>query len=107
MTKTSYDSIIESMNNPFDRNDEIHKRILEHFITLFVGESLFIFLEKSTDSLTDMLADLLQDIFSYYSTKELKDDFTSLIPFVSDLFYKSQEIWSRNFGLLSRFHFED
>ena len=107
MSKTSYDSIIESMSSPFDRNDEIHKRILEHFITLFVGESLFIFLEKSTDPLTDMLADLLRDIFSYYSTKELNDDFTSLIPFISDLFYKAQEIWSRNFGLLSRLHFED
>lgn len=95
------------MSSHFDPKDEIHMRLLDHYITLFAGETLFIFLEKSTDPLSEILADLLRDIFSYYSTKELHHDFTSLIPFMVSLFNKAQEIWSRNFGLLSRLHFED
>jgi len=95
------------MEEPFDLADEVHRRILEHLVTLFVGESLFVFLEKSVEPLSDILVELLIDVFSFYATKELNDDFTSHLEFISKLFYQSREIWSRDFGLISRLHFED
>lgn len=106
-TKMSYDKILQKMTDPFDVNDEIHMRILEHFITLFVGEALFVYLEKTVQPLSDPLMDLLKDVFIHYATKEPHNDFTSLVPFIQNLFYKSQEIWSRDFGLMSRNHFEE
>jgi len=103
----SYDSIIGSMQPPFDPTDEIHIKILEHFITLIIGEILFFVLEKTSGQLSSTIVDILQDIFSHYATKELSNDFTSLIPFIQKLFLKCQEIWSRNFGMLSRNYFEE
>lgn len=102
---TSFDQILENMTYPFDKNDEIHIRILDHYTTLFVGETLFA--QKLTEPLNSILFELLQDIFSYYSTKDISNDFTSTIPFMNKLFDKSKEIWSKNFGLISQFHFED
>ena len=106
-SKMSYDSIIEGMQPPFDPTDEIHIKILEHFITLIIGEILFFVLEKTSGQLSSTIVDILQDIFSHYATKELSNDFTSLIPFIQKLFLKCQEIWSRNFGMLSRNYFEE
>jgi hypothetical protein len=102
---TSFDQILENMTYPFDKNDEIHIRMLDHYTTLFVGETLFA--QKLTEPLNSILFELLQDIFSYYSTKDISNDFTSTIPFMNKLFDKSKEIWSKNFGLISQFHFED
>ena len=106
-SKLSYDSIISSLQSPFDSNDEIHMKIFEHFITLIVGEVLFSVLEKTSNQLSRTIVDILEEIFLYYATKVLSYDFTSLIPFIQELFYKAQNIWSRNFGMLSRNYFEE
>lgn len=106
-SKTSYNSILESMKPPFDKDDEICQRILEYYITLFVGESLFVLLEKSTEPLSDILVDLLKDIFSHYSTKEMPSNYVCRISFLEKIFNEAQEIWSRCFGLMSKTHFED
>lgn len=68
--------------------------------------------------LNKVLTDLLLDIFSFYSTTGLPDsssvsktsisqDYTLYLPFIIDLFDKAKEIWSRNFGLISQFYFEE
>jgi hypothetical protein len=105
--KTSYDSILESMEAPFDQGDFLHMKIFELYITLIVGEILFVYLEKTTEPLSNPLVELFKDIFLYYATTELSDDFTALIPFIQKLYGKSQAIWSRDFGLMSRYHFEE
>lgn len=99
-TKCSYDSILENMSEPFDPNDDIHLKILENYVTLFVGETLFIFLEKSVEPLNSDLFDLLKDINYYYATKE-RTSMDLMLPI------NALDIWSRDFGLLSRFHFEE
>ena len=103
----TFDSIISSLEPPFDPNDEIHMKILEHYITLILGEILFFIFERTSDQLEGTIVEILKDIFSHYATKEICGDFTCLIPFIRNLFKKSQEIWSRNFGMLSRNYFEE
>ena len=62
---------------------------------------------NASEPLNNILTDLLLDIFAYYSTQSIEDRYLANLNFSNSLFFKAKEVWSKNFGLVSQFYFEE
>lgn len=62
---------------------------------------------NASEPLNTILKDLLLDIFAYYSTQSIENRYLASLKYLKSLFFKAKEVWSKNFGLISQFYFED